>query len=508
MMNEKTVTVSVTILTTLVFLFLLITLSVSHTTVDPDTVSSLLKYGRGSVTWEHPVIWNVHMIYGTYLLIAGLVTSSLVVPVAFLSAISTVIFLLAGFRILRNHLDATHAFWGFLLLMVIPGYHLLNLRLEDNLPLLAGIGIMAAAIDSSLQRGVTFPRLLLAAAGFSWALLFHTIAIIYAFLPLLLIFRIRRDKPGITALRIVFVYVLIAVMVCGVLSVIPEGFRLFKDAYSGSYGIESNISAFSNDTEAVLQRVQKDWILPFREVNNIPLEFSKINSPLIRFVFIGAVVGTNILFYGFLLLGIVRALRSWKSYPVPLAMLLVSGAVPLALAAFIIERVDMPVFFAVVTASIGMWRHTPASQKKNIINWAYYLLVAVLVFWNGALYAQCARWLYRPPEYRRFVRMLKDNNISYKQSRSMLFTEEAGLFEHIDYFIFIRRFPRMIHYGIEPDGDVYRIDGGWVNDKYYLSNAEIDTVFGGGGPVYATSAAVERFRRTHTAADGFIELRE
>ena len=469
-MSDKLINRLVIFLSTGLFFFLLFTLTKSDTTVDPDTVSSLLRFGQGTVSWENPIIWNVHIFYGTYLLISTIFTSHLIAPVAFLSAISTVVFLLAGFQILKNHLSRQNAFYGFLLIMVIPGYHLLNLRLEDNLPLLAGIMVMAAALDTMHLKSVTFSKLLIFAAGFTFALLFHTVAIVFICTPLLLLFQKTDIKRRF--LHIAVAYLMILILMSSVLALLPDGFKHFSEAYSGSYGIENSISAFSNDSEAIIKRVQKDWILPFRVVNNIPLDINKIDSQPIRLVFIACIVFTNIIFYGFLIYGSVLSLKKWRSNLVILTMLLISLAIPIGLAAFTIERVDMPVLFAVLTACIGLFGVEFPKKRKQVLQYWYYLLILVLFLWDGALYAQCARWFYHPQQYTRYKSIILKNDINYEISGTMLFNEEESLFENNDYFIFIREYPKMVHYGIEADGKIYRIDGGWINDKSYLTELE------------------------------------
>ncbi|HHS12934.1 MAG TPA: hypothetical protein ENN03_04095 [bacterium] len=480
------------------FIFLVVTLTFSDTTIDPDTVSSLLLFGRGSVTWERPVIWHVHIIYGLFLLVSRVFTSHLIAPVAFLSALSTIVFLLAGYRILKNHLSPVKAFRGMCLLAVIPGFHLLNLRLEDNLPLIAGVAVMAEALDTMSFKGVSLSRLIRTGLGFAFAILFHTIAIVFSIAPLVMLLFRWDWKKRATVLAAVYAFMLL--FTAGGLALIPDGFRHFYNAYTGSYGIESSVSSVST---GVAERVQEEWTLPFRDLTTTPLDVERVASKPARRLLVTGMVFTNMFFYGWMLWGIVPVVRKWRENQVVLSMLLISLIIPIALISFTIERVDLPAYFGVIAASIGMGGMDLSSAGKRFQRYGYTGLFAVFLFWTAGVYAQCARWVYRPAEYKRYQQILGKNDFDYSVSRAMLFAEEESLIDNIDYFLFIRRYPEMIHYGIESDGKIYRIDGGWPNDKRYM-----DGLFDRHDRVYASSKAVSRWRQYYPEAEGFIILEE
>ncbi len=483
------------------FIFLFISLTFSNTTVDPDTISCLLLYGRGDVTWENPVIWNVHIIYGLFLLAAGLFTSHLAAPAAFLSAFSTVCFLWAGFQIMANHLPAKKALKGMIILALIPGYHLLNLRLEDNLPLLAGISFMAWGLDSIAAKGFSLKRLLLISAGFSFAILFHTIAVIYIFAPLLMVFF---NIEKINKIRgIVLSYALIIVFTGAGLAAIPDGYKHFYEAYTGGYGVESHLTSFSTELQEMGERFVNDWDLPFREVNNTPLDISVIQSRWIRILFLFSIIITNIMFYGFLIAGIRRAVKSWRKNLVILFFLFLSLAIPFILAAFTIERFDMPVLFGMIAACIAFGQSDFSLRKPMFQRFFYAFLLVILAFWTSVVWAQCARWVYRPESYNRYMSMLEVNTFENSSGAAMLFIEDESLFENIDYFLFIRRLPKITHYGIESDGRVYRIDGGWINDKHYS-----EPLFEEYTKIYVSENAAGRYNKFYGENEKFILIKE
>lgn len=480
--------VSASILSVAMFVFLFLTIRFSDTTIDRDTISYLIA-SRHTDYW---VLWNVHFLYGAYLKIFYCVVHDLMAASAFLSASSTLVILLGGYAILKNHLPQKQAFWGFLLLLVLPGFHLLNIRVEDNLPFLAGLVLFALGMDNLFAGKSVIKNIILAGAGFAISILFHTISLIYILLPL--VYLLKFDIKWKERIRFTFyLYLAMLVPLILVLYFVPFGFGEFLSAFNQGHGFFYTVSAYLNDTSNTFHQMKQEFGLIFRVVNNIPTKIESINLTA-RFGFELLIWITNILFYGYILRGIYRAIKSRKGNPVLWSFLIISGCIPFIIFSFTIERLDAPVFFALILGSIGFWQNNQKEINPWLTRWIFSLFV-ILIFWDGILYAQSARWIYKPESYKYYKKIASLNKTENLSFKGILFDYEKSLYSEKDYFVFMKEHLDKKHYAIDSTGLVVCIKKAWENNRVVLDSAGVQSVFYSDIPVLCTTTASQRLTK-------------
>ena len=476
-----------------VLVFCLITLSLffSHSTVDPDTMTYLIRYANRDYGPVTRPLWNVHMIYGLYINVFSLFSNHFTAPVIVLSAIGFIVILLSAYRIFMNHVSDQKARWGLVFLFLIPGFHLLAFRMEDNLPYLASIVLLVAALDTMCTKRMSIWGSLLAGVSLAVAILFHTMAIMFVFLPVLML--LSREHFRERWKYALLIYGFTAGFLCLFLAVIPWGFAYFINAYRAQWGIADRLRFLLKDSASALAVMKEEFIYYFRIFLTIPANISKIGSSLVKWAYITAIVVTHLLFYGWAVAGVIRMIRKRRANIFLLAMIAVGVILPILLTSFTIERMDHLIFFLALTGFIGIFE---VSEKKEAGKGFRYGLVAlciVFVCWDILLYAQCTRWIHKPPEYRQIIHLLKQNTVEESEDGGFLFLDEESLYKNIEYFVVIRRYPRMRHFGIEANGQIYRVLDAWGFDKPVLDEAEVKEQFLSTPKNYITPSAWKRF---------------
>jgi hypothetical protein len=472
--------------------------------VDRDTMNYLVRYGRGALAAGPAVIWNVHIIYGLYLYLFSRLTPNLIAPTVFLSLFSLIAIALAGFALLKNHVPRRMALWGFLLILFLPGLHNLSLMMEDNLPYLAGIAWTAVCLDALWRKGFSWPLSLLCGFALGFAILFHTLAIVFVGCPLLLLFAAhpRREKWQAVG----WTYLGFAAFVAFFLAWIPNGFSEFLSAYTGTWGIGSRADSLLNETHHEAGMLKRELDLPFRAMQAAAPDVNRLPAGPIKNSYYGLLVLTNLLYYGLIGTGIFRGFRQKKISAALIGFMGVSLVMPFAMSSFITERLDTFAFFGLSLGMIGLY----GNAREPLVGWRAQLPKWLLLFfvgWTGVLYGYMTRWLYHPPYYQKIVALDRTTPIDETCENGLLFLDEESLFENADYFILIRHYPRMQHYGIEPDGRVYFIGECWGTAPNYLSPEDIrDRFFSGKATNYAIAQAQERFREHYPGDAPFKPL--
>ncbi len=476
----------------------------ANSPVDRDTMDYLIRYGRGDLTMNAKVIWNVHIVYGLYLRLFSKLTSDLIAPTLFLSTFSLIAIALAGFFLLKNYVPPRFSRWGFLLFLFLPGLHNLSLLMEDNLPYLAGVAWTAVCLDALWRQGFSWKFAILGGFALGFAILFHTITIIFAGCPILLLFAPHTHREKWQTLGLL--YVSFAALVLFALSWIPNGLSEFISAYTGSWGVGERVSSLVNETHQETGMLKSEFPLIFRSMQAASPDLDNVHSTVLKMLYHGLIVLTNLIYYGLIGWGVFRGFRK-KIFPaVLIGFFGVSLIIPFAMSSFTAERLDTFAFFGLSLAMIGLY----CKCREPFAGWRAHLPKLLLVFfigWTSVLYGYMTRWLYHPVYYEKIITLLKTTPIDDKYGNGLLFRDEKSLFHNIDYFILIRNYPQMRHYGIEPDGKIYFIGEGWGTVRNYLSPEEIqERFYSGKFTNYATEQALDRFREHYPGDAPFKPL--
>lgn len=475
-----------------------------HAAPDRDTLGCLIQYGRGDLAAGPKIIWNVHIIYGLFIYCFSFLTSHLTAPVVFLSLISLILIALGGFFMLRQYIPGKKALWGFILILFLPGLHSLNLMIEDNLPYLAGIVWLAVCLGTLERNGFSWRSAFFGGVAMGMAFLFHTVAIVFALTPFLLLWNPESRRKAISSIALI--YAGCAVCLLFFLSLIPGGISGFISAYIGAWGVDQQVISVLTHASDGMRILIKEINLLFRSMQAAALNLENIRSLPIKTGYLFLLILTNILYYGLIGTGLFRALRRKYLSPVHLGFLMISVILPFALFSFSAERLDTFAFFALALALIGHFKNRESLTSRTRA-FVPALLFIFFLGWTGVLYAYMTRWLYKPPYYQKIIHLLETTAVNGDFGNGMLFLDEESLFRNNDYCLLIRQYPRMRHYGIEKNGNIYFIGDPWGTVRNYLSADDIENKFYSGSFVnYATPAGESRFFIHHKPGAAFEPL--